>query len=599
MRVETVQSDSGSERSAAGIEIAQINANILQPPPNTRNSVSKRVESGMLASNQDSTVMTENQSTKTRVLGGDNVTAPASTAKSASKLTLLEEIIQKLDGDISLVHSLLREEKNEEAKGEPEGQTESGFFRSLWRNSQKGTEKPPTQTLPSNDPALESLTAERPISCDAKDIDIAATTVTNSLPLAATEGSWYKDLDPHSILPSEDKREVRFSSKKPMIHEISLESESIPYSENANQRDSWTSRKAMQKKKNSKNPGGIFAFVKRRQAKTKTRKTAGSQANSLSLNLAPSEDSMWYRQSEIKKKNPSGRTPGNERTKKTKKTGTPAKNASRKKVPHSGGQSTQKPGQSTRHQTPMVGVDPCDSDTFKSPAVRRREEEARYIQVTADTGCGVRDTSHVLNVSVDDSEIPTPGSYDSSIDSTTESSERMQDSALEISNQAGNDAGHATSGDILSCLFPGIFCATPTRSMLPTMRQTETRRPAIVPENTLMASSTTKRFIPDAQWHDILNATEILAIQYRESEKLGDVEASVSERTIMEVNRAIGKFKKHAYKLGVHEWQLMEAIRDDVRDIHHIKSSKATKASRKDKFLEMYDYYFAPTVNER
>jgi hypothetical protein len=602
--VETVQSGSGSERSAAGIEIAQINANVLQPPSTIRNSAANRSESGQistLASHQTVAVTTKNTSTRSEGQSSDNATTRASdntsAAKSASKLTLLEDIVQKLDGDISLIHALLRREKDEKAKGESEGTAEPGFFRSFWRNAPNEAARPPTQTLPSKGPALQPPSVERSVPLNAEDnmvrtdrvgiVPAANTRVLHPYPAA---GSYPMAPSSLAIVSSDDKKEVRFSSSGPLIHEISKEAESISPTDDTDRRGFRTSSKAIQAKKDSKNRGGIFAFVKRRHATTKTRKAVNSRVISMSLSDEPSEDSELSLQPETKGKKTLDRPPANDRMKRTPKTSAPTKHSPRKKITHTRGQPPPKPGESIRHHAPMVGVQPCNSNTFKSPAVRRREQTARGTAAKADTASTVRSTSHLLKVSMDDSEIPTPGTSDASMDSTTESSVQILDSALELSNRPGDTAGNAYSGDLMSCLFPGLFCATPIQ---PTIRQTETRRPAIAPEDNSMPRSSTKSFIPDAQWHDILNATEVLAIQYRESEKMGDAEVPVSERTITEVNRAIATFKKHAYKLGIHEQQLMEAIRDDIRDIHEIKSSRATKASGKDKFLEMYDYYFA------
>jgi hypothetical protein len=243
------------------------------------------------------------------------------------------------------------------------------------------------------------------------------------------------------------------------------------------------------------------------------------------------------------------------------------------------------------------------SDTVKSPVHRRREKEAGYVPAHPKPTSFIRDTAKLLTLSSDDSEIAMPVTGISSVDSKTEPSLQIIDSALEASSRQVNNNANPPVGDFISWLFPGVFCmqtpqAPSALKQSSTLKQSESQtqaESAIVPEDfSTTVSNTKSNFIPHVQWHDILNITETLAIQFREAEKMADSDVSVSERKVAEVNLAISKFKKHAKQLGVHERQLMEAIRDDVRDLHEIKAKRPTRIFGNDKFLGMYEYYFSP-----
>jgi hypothetical protein len=84
--------------------------------------------------------------------------------------------------------------------------------------------------------------------------------------------------------------------------------------------------------------------------------------------------------------------------------------------------------------------------------------------------------------------------------------------------------------------------------------------------------------IPEHQWQEILDATETLAMSFKQKQhpkKSGtghtipnnSGNSSVSEDSIDEVKRAIQKFREHARLLGVQERDLMEAVRDDDRSV--------------------------------
>ncbi|KAG7337196.1 hypothetical protein IV203_017401 [Nitzschia inconspicua] len=130
--------------------------------------------------------------------------------------------------------------------------------------------------------------------------------------------------------------------------------------------------------------------------------------------------------------------------------------------------------------------------------------------------------------------------------------------------------------------------------------------------------------IPVKQWQEILDATEVLAMSYKQQKKhqknttttttstkdvdVRDDNNSVSDDTIDEVKRAIRKFREHARLLGVKERELMEAVRDDDRSVpsrkHKSQQQAISTKNRKspgnnnggvtDKFIEMFDYFFVP-----
>ncbi|KAG7369407.1 hypothetical protein IV203_032150 [Nitzschia inconspicua] len=129
--------------------------------------------------------------------------------------------------------------------------------------------------------------------------------------------------------------------------------------------------------------------------------------------------------------------------------------------------------------------------------------------------------------------------------------------------------------------------------------------------------------IPVKQWQEILDATEVLAMSYKQQKKhqkntttaastkdvdVRDDNNSVSDDTIDEVKRAIRKFREHARLLGVKERELMEAVRDDDRSVpsrkHKTQQQALSTKNRKspgnnnggvtDKFIEMFDYFFVP-----
>jgi hypothetical protein len=97
--------------------------------------------------------------------------------------------------------------------------------------------------------------------------------------------------------------------------------------------------------------------------------------------------------------------------------------------------------------------------------------------------------------------------------------------------------------------------------------------------------------IPVKQWQEILDATEILALSYKQQQRQQHTsngntkttsaspildENSVSEDSIYEVKRAINKFNEHARLLGVQEHDLMEAVRNDDRNVHPKNNNKGT-----------------------
>jgi hypothetical protein len=134
-----------------------------------------------------------------------------------------------------------------------------------------------------------------------------------------------------------------------------------------------------------------------------------------------------------------------------------------------------------------------------------------------------------------------------------------------------------------------------------------------------------KRVIDTHQWQEILDATEVLALNYKEQKnqkhrqpnqkkKPSPVQISgyVNDVNLDEVRRAINKFKEHARSLGVHERELMEAVRDDDRSVP--ASSKKPDRNRRgssgqqqketkgggvaDRFIEMFDYFFVPPPSQ-
>jgi hypothetical protein len=102
--------------------------------------------------------------------------------------------------------------------------------------------------------------------------------------------------------------------------------------------------------------------------------------------------------------------------------------------------------------------------------------------------------------------------------------------------------------------------------------------------------------IPVNQWQEILDATEILALSYKQQRRQQHMsngntkttstspisdDNSVSEDSIYAVKRAINKFKEHARLLGVQERDLMEAVRDDDRSVPSQKQQQRYKFNPK------------------
>jgi hypothetical protein len=161
----------------------------------------------------------------------------------------------------------------------------------------------------------------------------------------------------------------------------------------------------------------------------------------------------------------------------------------------------------------------------------------------------------------------------------------------------GSDGVSATGGDWFSYLMPGIFAPIP-----PPKKPKKVDRSVFADDLSQETGSVFSNKIQDEQWREILDATETLAIRYKEQRDVGDDDASdrsISDESIKEVNDAITKFREHAARLGMRERELMAAVRDDDRILHSGPSRKQQKGfvsrmgNATDKFIDVFDFYFS------
>jgi hypothetical protein len=174
-----------------------------------------------------------------------------------------------------------------------------------------------------------------------------------------------------------------------------------------------------------------------------------------------------------------------------------------------------------------------------------------------------------------------------------------------------SDGVSTTGGDWFSWLMPGIFAPIPRPKQAKQVDRSAGR--FLTDDLSQETGSVISNKIQDDQWREILDATETLAIRYKEQRAVGDDDASdrsISEESIKEVNDAITKFREHAARLGMRERELMAAVRDDDRILHSGPRQDGTAArvenprkqqtgfvsrmgNATDKFIDVFDFYFS------
>lgn len=466
----------------------------------------------------------------------------------AGKSKLLNEIIQELQGEldpakIEVLQGLLRQVENGECSQTTSGQSKrqilhsdsngsSGIFQGLG-----GRATPDIEVSKSSEAQTQRRRVRTPTPIAA--ISSAASAGHTQI------GDFYSD----------DKKEVRFSSERPRVHKIP---QRFPKQSDWIQGGSDIDQSTIGKvattasKKPKKRGGGLFSFMRRRRRPADdailSLKGNSTMKPAIAIDEPPQKQPTQKQHSRV------------ERRQRQAMEQTPLSTSAHKAPP-------------TVHLGPNhPDIRENPSDIVKSPAALRRQARGRKIQYASD----------ILAPSVD-SEVPIVGSGASTMESTTGSSMPMTASLASGETSYQHDTRDdlsADGGDFLSWLLPSIFGPVPTP------------KPAPISTG---ESKEKGSYISDEKWKDILSATEILAIQYREAQKMGDEDLSISEQTIREVNSAIARFKGHSRQLGISDRQLMEAIRDDIRSVSKIISRTSRRLSSKDKFIDMYEYYFAAT----
>lgn len=173
-----------------------------------------------------------------------------------------------------------------------------------------------------------------------------------------------------------------------------------------------------------------------------------------------------------------------------------------------------------------------------------------------------------------------------STDSSTLGSTAQVDTATDAKTNATASIFTMTGAeDLFSWLLPNVFAPIPVPK----------KQAKSTPVDNSDTATNGSIVIDDDQWQAILGATEILARQFKEAQKMDDDGSiSITEETIAEVNGAISVFKNQATLLGVNERDLMLAVRDDDRSLQSSKGDGSRKSGTTDKFMEMFEYYFAP-----